>query len=58
MIHMQVVLLLYGVSGGKIRPVLLSKYLLQLPGGRVTGEGVATFTGSLLSDHERSSNKT
>ena len=57
MIQIQVVLLLYGLSGGKIWPVTLSKCLLHPPGGRVTGEGVATFAGSLLGNGERDSNK-
>ena len=57
MIQTQVVLLLYGLSGRENWPLLLCKCLLHFPKGRVTGEGVATFTGSLLTDDVRNSNR-
>ena len=61
MTQVQLVLLLYGLSGGENRPVIPRICLLHLPGARVTGEGVVItlLGGSLLtdSDDERKPNK-
>ena len=45
-------LLLYTLSGGEKFPDFPYKCSLHLPGGRVTGEGVVTGTGSLLTDSD------
>ena len=45
-------LFLYTLSGGEKLPDFPYKCSLHLPGGRVTGEGVVTGTGSLLTDSD------
>ena len=60
MTQAQSVLLLYGLSGGKIWPVAPMICLLHLPEGSITGEVVKVpGRGSVLidSDDERKANK-